>query len=91
MFNLKKRILILLVICFGLIVFYFCYRKVNSNVIKNHFEVILGDEVNDKGFLISSDGYDYYLNGYDVDSSYLLINLNSNIITSDDMIYAEEI
>lgn len=90
MFNLKKKILILLIICFGLIIFNFYYRGNHSNIIKNHFEVILGDEKNDKTFLISSDGYDYYLNGYDIDSSYVLINESINVITEDDLLYARE-
>lgn len=62
----------------------------SSGVIKNHFEIVVGDKVDSKSFLISSNGYDYYLNGYDVDSSYILLNESSKYIINEDISYARE-
>lgn len=90
---MKKEIKILLsIICLIFVIillFNLKKNKISISTIK-HFEIILGDKCNKKSFLISVDDLDYYLDGYNVDNSFVIINENGKTISEEDLQLATE-
>lgn len=90
---MKKRIRILiLIICLISIVILLISLKnlKKSSFIISHFDIILGEKCNKKSFLISVDDLDYYLDGYNVENSFVIINENGKTIRAEDIKIAIE-
>lgn len=90
---MKKRIrILLLIICLISIVILLINLKnqKKSSSIISHFDIILGEKCNKKSFLISVDDLDYYLDGYNVENSFVVINENGKTIRAEDIKLAIE-
>lgn len=90
---MKKEIKILLsIICLIFVIillFNLKKNKISISTIK-HFEIILGEKCNKKSFLINVDDLDYYLDGYNVENSFVVINENGKTIREEDIKLAIE-
>lgn len=92
---MKKRIRILILILIisltSIVILLINLKNLKkSSSIISHFDIILGEKCNKKSFLISVDDLDYYLDGYNVENSFVIINENGKTIREEDIKLAIE-